>query len=243
MKRFACALLFLLASVTNLQAQAPFYQGKTIRIIVGNLAGDAYDLWARIFAQHMGKYIPGNPTFIVQNMTGAGGVVAANYVYTVAKPDGLTLGTFGPSMYFDQLARRPEVQFDWAKFTWIGNPEQTEFILIMRTDNPYQSIEDVRKAAQPPKCGATGTSTSGYYMPKFLDDGLGIKFNIVTGYPGGGEIDLGIERGELPLPQSDDQHLLRPRAVSGLAQERVRPADPANREKKRSSSSRRSVHL
>jgi tripartite-type tricarboxylate transporter receptor subunit TctC len=67
----------------------------------------------------------------------------------------------------------------------------------MRTDNPYQSIEDVRKAAQPPKCGATGTSTSGYYMPKFLDEGLGIKFNIVTGYPGGGEIDLGIERGEL----------------------------------------------
>ena len=88
MKPFAGALLFLLASVTNLQAQAPFYQDKTIRIIVGNLAGDAYDLWARIFAQHMGKYIPGNPTFIVQNMTGAGGVVAANYVYTVAKPDG-----------------------------------------------------------------------------------------------------------------------------------------------------------
>ena len=84
MKRFLCALLFLLASVTNLQAQTPFYQGKTIRIIVGNLAGDAYDLWARIFAQHMGKYIPGNPTFIVQNMTGAGGVVAANYVYKVA---------------------------------------------------------------------------------------------------------------------------------------------------------------
>src|SRR5687768_18614442 len=80
MKRFACALLLLLASVTKLEAQAPFYQGKTIRIIVGNLAGDAYDLWARIFAQHMGKYIPGNPTFIVQNMTGAGGVVAANYV-------------------------------------------------------------------------------------------------------------------------------------------------------------------
>ncbi|HEU4639943.1 MAG TPA: tripartite tricarboxylate transporter substrate-binding protein, partial [Candidatus Binatia bacterium] len=197
MKRFVCALLFLLASIANVHAQAPFYQGKTIRIIVGNLAGDAYDLWARIFAQHMGKYIPGNPTFIVQNMTGAGGIIAANYVYSVAKPDGLTLGTFGPSMYFDQLAKRPEVQFDWARFSWIGTPEQTEFILIMRTDTPYQSIEDVRKAAQPPKCGATGTSTSGYYMPKFLDEGLGIKFNIVSGYPGGGEIDLGIERGEL----------------------------------------------
>jgi len=197
MKRVVCGLLFVLASVTNLPAQTPFYQDKTIKIIVGNLPGDAYDLWARIFAQHIGKYIPGNPTVIVQNMTGAGGVIAANYVYSVAKPDGLTLGTFGPSMYFDQLARRPEVRFDWAKFTWLGTPEQTEFILVMRTDTPYQSIEDVRKAAQPPKCGATGTSTSGYYMPKFLNDGLDIKFNIVSGYPGGGEIDLGIERGEL----------------------------------------------
>ncbi|HEV8720217.1 MAG TPA: tripartite tricarboxylate transporter substrate-binding protein [Candidatus Binatia bacterium] len=197
MKRFAFALLFLLASIPSLQAQAPFYQGKTIRIVVGNISGDAYDLWARIFAQHMGKYIPGNPTFIVQNMPGAGGVIAANYVYSVAKPDGLTMGTFGPSMYFDQLSGRKEVQFDWSKFTWIGTPEQTEFILIMRTDNPYQSIEEIRKAAQPPKCGATGTSTSGYYIPKFLDEGMGIRFNIVSGYPGGGEIDLGIERGEL----------------------------------------------
>jgi tripartite-type tricarboxylate transporter receptor subunit TctC len=100
-------------------------------------------------------------------------------------------------MYFDQLAGRKEVKFDWSKFTWIGTPEQTEFILIMRTDTPYKTIEDVRKAAQPPKCGATGTSTSGYYMPKFLDEYMGLKFNIVTGYPGGGEIDLGIERGEL----------------------------------------------
>ena len=243
MKRFACALLFLLASVANLQAQTPFYQGKTIRIIVGNLAGDAYDLWARIFAQHMGKYIPGNPTFIVQNMTGAGGVVAANYVYTVAKPDGLTLGTFGPSMYFDQLARRPEVQFDWAKFTWLGTPEQTEFILIMRTDTPYQSIEDVRKAAQPPKCGATGTSTSGYYMPKFLDEGLGDQVQHRQ--------RLSRRRRDRPrhrarrtaVPQFDDQHLLRPRAVSDLAQERVCPADPANGQEERSSGCRRSVHL
>jgi tripartite-type tricarboxylate transporter receptor subunit TctC len=197
MKKILGTLLLLLLSRGDLYAQAPFYQGKTIRIVVGNLPGDAYDLWARIFAQHMGKYIPGNPNFIVQNMTGAGGVTAANYVYSVAKPDGLTLGAFGPSMYFDQLARRKEVQFDWSKFTWIGTPEQTEFILIMRTDSPYKSMEDIRKAAEPPKCGATGTSTSGYYMPKFLDDGLGFKFNIVSGYPGGGEIDLGIERGEL----------------------------------------------
>jgi tripartite-type tricarboxylate transporter receptor subunit TctC len=197
MKRLAVAIPILLACASDLQGQAPFYQGKTIKIVVGNLAGDAYDLWARIFAQHMGKYIPGNPNFIVQNMTGAGGLTAANYVYAVAKPDGLTLGAFGPSLYFDQLARRKEVQFDWSKFTWIGTPEQTEFILIMRTDSPYKSIDDVRAAAVPPKCGSTGTGTSGYYIPKFLDENMGLKFNIVTGYPGGGEIDLGIERGEL----------------------------------------------
>jgi len=197
MKKFALVLLLFLASVFNVQAQTPFYQGKTVRIVVGNIAGDAYDLWARLFGQYMGKYIPGNPNFIVQNMPGGGGLIAANYVYSVAKPDGLTMGAFGPSLYFDQLAGRKEVQFDWSKFTWIGTPEQTEFILIMRTDSPYKSIEDVRKAAVPPKCGSTGTGTSGYYMPKFLDENMGLKFNIVTGYPGGGEIDLGIERGEL----------------------------------------------
>ena len=228
MKRFACALLFLLASVTKLQAQAPFYQEKTIRIIVGNLAGDAYDLWARIFAQHMGKYIPGNPTFIVQNMTGAGGVVAANYVYTVAKPDGLTLGTFGPSMYFDQLARRPEVQFDWAKFTWIGNPEQTEFILIMRTDNPYQSIEDVRKAAQPPKCGATGTSTSGLLHAEIFGRGAGDQVQHRHRLSWRRRDRPGHRARRAALPQFDDQHLFCPRAVSDLAQERICPADPAN---------------
>jgi tripartite-type tricarboxylate transporter receptor subunit TctC len=143
MKKFALALLLFLTWVSNVQAQTPFYQGKTVRIVVGNIAGDAYDLWARIFAQYMGKYIPGNPNFIVQNMPGGGGLIAANYVYAVAKPDGLTMGAFGPSLYFDQLAGRKEVQFDWSKFTWIGTPEQTEFILIMRTDSPYKSIEEL----------------------------------------------------------------------------------------------------
>ncbi len=197
MKRAAFALLLLLSSNTNLHAQAPFYQGQTVRIIVGYLAGDAYDLWARIFAQYMGKYMPGNPSFIVQNMTGGGGLIAANYVYGIAKPDGLTLGALGPWIYFDQLAGRKEVQFDWSKFTWIGTPEQTDSILVMRMDSPYKSIEAIRKAAEPPKCGAPGTSTTSYYVPKFLEENIGSKFNIVTGYPGGNEVDLAIERGEL----------------------------------------------
>jgi len=88
-------------------AESNYFQGKTIRLVVGSSSGGGYDLWARLLAQHIGKYIPGNPVVLVQNMPGAGGVVAANYVYGIAKPDGLTLGAFNPALYFDQLVGRP----------------------------------------------------------------------------------------------------------------------------------------
>ena len=117
-----CAALLSLFWVCNLQAQTPFYQGKTVKIIIGSTTGGGYDLWGRLLAQHLGKHIPGNPVIIVQNMPGAGSLVAANYIYNLAKPDGLTLGAILPAIYFDQLVGRSEVQFDWAKFTWIGSP-------------------------------------------------------------------------------------------------------------------------
>lgn len=145
----------------------------------------------------MGKYIPGNPNFIVQNMTGAGSMVAANYVYGVAKPDGLTLGWISPGLYIDQLIGRKEVQFDWTKFSWIGSPVQSNHQMYMRTDTPYKTIEDIRQATEPPKCGTTGLGNMGYYVPKLLEEALGLKLKIVTGYQGGSEIDLGVERGEI----------------------------------------------
>ena len=111
-----------------------FYKGKTIKIVVGFLAGDVYDLWARLYAQHMPKHIPGKPDIIVQNMTGAGSMIAANHVYSVAKPDGLTFGSALPALYFDQLIGRKEVQFDYAKFVWIGSPVQNEHQMYMRSD-------------------------------------------------------------------------------------------------------------
>jgi tripartite-type tricarboxylate transporter receptor subunit TctC len=174
-----------------------FYKGKTIKIVVGFLAGDVYDLWARLYAQHMPKHIPGKPDIIVQNMTGAGSMIAANHVYSVAKPDGLTLGSALPALYFDQLIGRKEVQFDYAKFVWIGSPVQNEHQMYMRSDAPYKTIEDIRKATVPPKCGTTGTGSTGYYIPKLMEDALGTKFNLVTGYQGGQDIDLAVERGEL----------------------------------------------
>jgi len=100
----------------------PFYKGKTIRIMVGSTAGGFYDRWARLFAKHMGKYIPGNPEIIAQNMPGAGSVIAANHVFNVAKPDGLTLVMPLNSIYVDQLVGRKEVQFNLRKFHWIGSP-------------------------------------------------------------------------------------------------------------------------
>jgi len=180
------------------QAQAPFYQGKTIRVIVGTPPGNLYDLWARLTVEYMGKYIPGNPNFIVQNMPGAGHVVAVNYLYTQAKPDGLTIiGSVIPSLYLNQLLGRPEIQFDWAKFSWIGSPARGASQMYMRSDTPYKTIEDIRTAKEPPKCGATGVTGPDSYLPKMLQETVGAKFNIVTGYPGGTDIDLGVERGEI----------------------------------------------
>ena len=197
MRKAMLAIFLLLICNPALQAQAPYYQGKTVTIVVGTVAGDLYDLYARAFAQFMGKYIPGNPNIIVQNMPGAGHMIAANYVYSVAKPDGLTLGGTLPSLYFEQLIGRPEVKFDWAKFTWIGNATKSPQVLYMRTDSPYKTIDDVRNSKEAPKCGTTGTSNMGYFVPKLLEETIGAKFNIVTGYQGGSEVDLGVERGEI----------------------------------------------
>ncbi|MET0502733.1 MAG: tripartite tricarboxylate transporter substrate-binding protein, partial [Candidatus Binatia bacterium] len=177
--------------------QAPFDEGKTIRIVVGLPAGDAYDLYARMLAAHMGKYIPGNPNIIVQNMAGASSMITANHVYNIGKPDGLTFGSILPSLYFDQLLRRKEVQFDWAKFVWLGSFERSNNLLYMRADTPFKTIHDVTKASEPPKCGSTGTGSPSYYLIRLLNDAIGTKFDVVTGYQGGQEIDLAVEKGEV----------------------------------------------
>jgi tripartite-type tricarboxylate transporter receptor subunit TctC len=147
--------------------------------------------------QHMGKHIPGNPSFVVQNMTGAGSIIGANYLYNISKPDGLTIGAVQPSIFFNQLLKQQEVKFDWAKFVWIGSSDKSDSLLYLRADLPYKSLAEVRRAAIPPKCGSTGAGTSESYIPKLLEETLGTKFNVVSGYQGGGDIDLAVERGEL----------------------------------------------
>lgn len=193
------AIALVLASASPLHAQgAPFYEGKQIRVIVGFTTGGFYDRWARLLARYMPKYIPGNPSFIVQNMPGAGSVVAANYVYSVAKPDGLTIGFPSSALYLDQIVGRPEVKFDLRKFAWIGSPVTEPMILYMRADAPYKSVSEMRSAKEPPKCGSTGTVSSDFILARMLEDTLPpLKINTVLGYPGGSEIDIAVEKGEV----------------------------------------------
>ena len=176
---------------------APFYKDKTIRIIVGFTSGGLYDQYARLLARHMGKYISGNPNIIVQNMPGAGSLSATNYVYGVAKPDGLTLGMPGSGIYLDQMLGRKEAIFDVRKLNWLGSVDQRDLLLYMKADAPWKSIEDILNSKEAPKCGSTGTSDLTTIVNNILEETLGAKFQDVRGYPGGVEIDLALEKGEI----------------------------------------------
>jgi tripartite-type tricarboxylate transporter receptor subunit TctC len=133
----------------------------------------------------------------VQNMPGGGSITAANYVYSVAKPDGLTLGAVTAPVYFAQLLGRKEALFDWAKFTWIGTPEENDELLFIRADLRYKTLLELRKASDPPRCGASGVGSTGYYIPKLLEEVFALKISVVTGYPGAADVDVAVEKNEV----------------------------------------------
>jgi len=177
------------------RAQDNFFSGKTIRIVVGSIPGGGYDYWARLLARHMSKYIPGNPELVVQNMPGGGSLVATNYVYSVAKPYGLTLGMPNQSVYMGQVVGDKEARFDVQKLNWIGSPDHNTTLLYIRADTPYISMDDVIKAKVPPKCGGSGRDSSSLIFA--LEDLIGARFEVVLGYQGGSQTDLAVERGEV----------------------------------------------
>lgn len=197
MRRVQWILLWLSALAAPAWGQANFYEDKTIKLVIGFSAGGISDLWGRALSRAMSQNIPGKPQIILQNMPGAGSLTAANYVYSVAKPDGLTLGFFTPGLFFNQLIGSKEVMFDWAKFVWIGSPEQTQRIIYIRSDSPIKTVDDLRSTADGPRCGATALGTVGHYFPRLIEEALGVKFNLVLGYPGAAEIDLAIQKNEV----------------------------------------------
>src|SRR4030095_4984741 len=154
----ACNLI-ILGFIPTVRAQSnSFYKDKTVRVIVGFTPGGFYDRWARLLSRYMPKYIPGNPSFVVQNMPGASSVIAANYVYNLSKSDGLTLLVPINSLYLDQLVGRKAVKLDVRKFEFIGTQKKAPTMLYFRADTPFKSLADIVQAKEPPKCGSTGTA-------------------------------------------------------------------------------------
>ena len=197
--RTLLAITILVWSSARLAAAQPeaFYADKTVRVIVGFTPGGFYDRWARLLSRYMPKYIPGNPNFVVQNMPGASSVIAANYVYNLSKSDGLTLLVPINSLYLDQMVGRNEVKFDMRNFVFIGTQEKAPTMLYFRADSPFKSLADIIQAKETPKCGSTGTASTGYLLGKLLEEAFKAKLNTVTGYQGGSEIDVAVERGEI----------------------------------------------
>ncbi len=178
-------------------AQELFYKGKTMRIVVGFAAGGGFDTYSRAIARHMGKHIPGNPTIIVENMTGAGSLIAANHVYKVAKPDGLTLGNFGGGLFMQQLKGGAGIEFDAQKFEFLGVPVQDTRACALTKASGITSMERWMASKTPVKLGGTAPGDLVHDAPKILQAALGLPIHLVSGYKGTADIRLGAESGEL----------------------------------------------
>ena len=190
-------LLFLFAALPRAHADAveDFYKGKQIRAIVGLPPGNDYDTWVRLLARRWGNFIPGHPTFIVQNMPGAGQIVAANYLYNIAEKDGTVLTMTERSLPYQALLGTPNLRFDPRKFNWIGSPEQTNRACAAIEGAPVQSAADLFKSEL--LMGGDGAGTSVTNTPILLAKLLGMKFKVIDGYASGSQILLAMEKGEL----------------------------------------------
>jgi tripartite-type tricarboxylate transporter receptor subunit TctC len=181
---------------------AEFYKGKQINLIVGFGPGGGYDIYARMLARNLGRFIPGNPTVVVQNMPGAGSLRAANYLYNVSPKDGTAIGTFARTMpLLGILGSNPNVQFNAHRFTWLGSSSSfanDAYILIVRSDAPVKSIDEARRADLPALVlGGTAEGATGNDVPVILRDTIGLHVKQVVGYPDSSAIFLAIERGEV----------------------------------------------
>lgn len=179
-------------------AEAPFYEGKTIRIIVGFTAGGGFDAYARAIARHMGKHIPGSPTVIVDNMPGAGSVITANHIYKVAKPDGLSIGHFYGNLVWAQMFKKPGIEFDFTKYEWVGAPVKEETVVALTKASGITSMEKWFASKTPVKLGgmAIGAGVSDN-VPRLLRAAIGIPLRVISGYKGTADIRLAAESGEL----------------------------------------------
>jgi tripartite-type tricarboxylate transporter receptor subunit TctC len=174
-----------------------FYSGKTIRVIVGYAPGGGYDFYARLLARYMGKYISGNPAFIVENMPGAGSLASANYIYKLVKPDGLTLGHFSGSLFPLQAMGQKEIAFNAAKFEHVGGVAKVEIACGFSKSGGIDSVEKWMAQKTAPRMPGTAPGTGGHDTSRLLHATLGLPMQLVLGYKSTGEMRLAMERGEV----------------------------------------------
>jgi tripartite-type tricarboxylate transporter receptor subunit TctC len=198
MKKIGLMLCALLTTAfSSALAQQPNFDGKTIRMVVGFSAGGGFDAYARAIGRHIGKHLPGKPTIIVENMPGAGSLIAANHVYNQAKPDGLTIGHFIGGVVVGQLLGNPAAKFDAQKFEWLGAPTKLDAVCAVTKDTGINDLRSWMNAKTPVKLGATGPGSETHDVPRVLQSALGLPMQIVSGYKGTADIRLAVENGEI----------------------------------------------
>lgn len=199
--RIVVAVLFAAMSILAARggwAQSNFYEGKTIRIIVGFSPGGGYDALARMLSRHMPKYIPGHPSILVENMTGAGSLLAANHIFKVAKPDGLTFGHFSGGFAYSQLMGQPGVEFDMQKFVFVGAVARDESAIALTKASGVNSMEKWLAAKAPLKLGTTGPGAFGTdNVVKVVKAALNLPIQVISGYKGTADMRIAAESGEI----------------------------------------------
>jgi tripartite-type tricarboxylate transporter receptor subunit TctC len=189
-------LTWLIVCSAPVWGQANFYEGKTVTVLIGAKSG-SLEIAAQIVSHHLGKYLPGKPAVILQHMPGAAHLLATNNVFNVAKPDGLTILAANPNVAIAQLSKVEQVRFDVRKFQWLGSSGADGVMLSIRSDLPFKSFEELKKADKELVAGTTGPGSNAHDFPLLLKEFAGLKLKLVSGYPSNSDVLLAIERKEV----------------------------------------------
>lgn len=194
---FVLVIGVILMASASLVLADDFYKGKTIRFIVGASPGGGYDTYTRLISRYMGKHIPGNPSTLVQNMPGAGMLIAANYIYRKARPDGLTIGLFNNALIMQKGLDDPNIKIDFRKMGWVGAPTVGELVCMTMGFTGLKTLDDVLKYKGTLRAGSTRAGSTGYDIPVIMNKTLGTNIETVAGYGGTAPVRIALQSREL----------------------------------------------
>jgi tripartite-type tricarboxylate transporter receptor subunit TctC len=220
----AVALALCAAAPAQAQDVADFYRNKNVELFIGYSVGGGYDIYGRLVARHLGRFLPGNPTIVPRNMEGAGSVRLTNWLYTAAARDGSVIGTISRGVPFDPILGRPGSQFEAVKFSWIGSANDEVSLCMAMASSGVTSFEGLKEKEI--VVGAAGSGSDDDQFPRVINAVLGTKMRVISGYPGGNDIGLALERGEVQgrcgwswsSLKSTHMHWLKDKKINLLAQ-------------------------